>query len=331
MLEPASLPPLAKRSFLKLPVTVDVQTLLAEYNSIPRDAWSTSHWNIHCSSNMLLLRGGSTGTAEDFTTSEVEDRPVLARLPYLRSLIGEGGPFGDTTYAFLFRMKPLGVARPHVDNHHAWLTPFRVHVPITTNDGAFLLADGRAKHFAVGDVWTFDNQSIHAVVNGDSVRTHLIIDVPPNARLEHLVNSASWDPGEPDLASWGRASLPEALPSLAVAASEPLTPVEKARLRLDPEGFASRISRLRPAGRLSRLRAGDVVVAVNGVTECAVARTATDYVQLRHHPGEVLALRVLREGRELELPLRLFANPVPERVRRAFWRFAGTAKKYAGG
>src|SRR5687767_3326574 len=114
-----------KRSFLRLHVPIDVQALLAEYRSLPRQAWSTSHWSIHCSCNMLLLRGGATGTAGDFTTDRVEDRPILADLPYIRSLIGANGPFGGTTYAFLFRMKPMGVARPHVDNDAAWQTPFR--------------------------------------------------------------------------------------------------------------------------------------------------------------------------------------------------------------
>ena len=58
------------------------------------------------------------------------------------------------------------------------IRPFRIHIPIVTNDGAYLLSEGRAKHLAAGEVWTFDNQSMHAVTNGDAVRAHLIFDVP---------------------------------------------------------------------------------------------------------------------------------------------------------
>src|SRR5215831_978270 len=78
--------PYPKRSFLKLPVTVDVPRLVEEYRSIPADAWSSTHWGAHFSSNMLLLRGGSSGTPEDFTTRQVADQPCLKQLPYIRSL-----------------------------------------------------------------------------------------------------------------------------------------------------------------------------------------------------------------------------------------------------
>ncbi len=321
--------PLAKRSFLKLPIPVDVAALTDEYRSIPRDAWSSSHWSIHCSCNVLLLRGGAAGDERDFTTHDVTDRPTPVPLPYLRSLVADDGPFGGSTYAFLFRMKPMGVARPHVDDHASWRSPFRVHVPITTNDDAFLLAEGRAKHFAVGEVWSFDNQSLHAVTNGDSVRTHLIVDVPPNPKLAALLERATWDPGQHDPERWARASLPETLPSLSAATSEPLSPMEKERLRLRPDGFASRVTRLRPIARLTRvgLRPGDVIHSVAGVDECAVARTATDYLQLRHRPGELVELGVIRGATRISVRLRLYPNPFPDRMRRAFWRAAGAMKK----
>jgi hypothetical protein len=318
-----------KRSFLKLPVDIDVAALTAEYRSIPRDAWTTSHWSIHCSCNMLLLRGGGSGTQRDFTTERPTDRPLPVALPYIRSLVRDGGPFGRTTYAFLFRMKPMGVARPHVDDDAAWRSPFRVHVPITTNPEAFLMVDGRAKHLGVGEAWTFDNQTLHAVVNGDDVRTHLIVDVPPNPRLGTLLRGAEWDPGVEDPARWARASLPDTPASLAPASCEPLSPAEKARAGLSPDGFASRVSRLHAVGRLTRLRVGDVIHAVDGVVECAVARTAVDYVLLRHAPGDVVDLGVLRGHERLTIRIRLHRNPLPDQVRRSWWKIAAAARRYA--
>ncbi len=308
----------AKRSFLKLPVPVDVSALLSEYRSIPADAWASTHWGAHFSSNMLLLRGGAKGTPEDFTTREVSDQPILSQLPYIRSLIAEDGPFGVVTYAFVFRMRPLGVARPHTDDDPAWKTPFRVHFPITTNDGALLLSEKRAIHFSVGEVWTFDNQAKHAVVNGGEVRTHLIIDVQPNPKLAALLDQSSYDPGFPNEAAWQRASFDNPSKSFSYAHTEPLSASEKRDLGLRPDGFASRVNVRHLFARLARapIQVGDVIYSVNGVDACEVARTALDYVHLRHRAGETIELGILRDGRRRTETLRLYENVVPEPVRR---------------
>jgi Aspartyl/Asparaginyl beta-hydroxylase len=302
---------LVKQSFLQLPVTVDIERLIEDYRSIPQEAWSSSHWDIHCSSNMVLLRGGSQGTAGDFVGSDNVDHKILEGLPYVRWLIGTSGPFGGTNQAFIFRMKPLGVTRPHVDSDPAWFEPFRIHIPIITNDGAYLLSEGRSKHLAVGEAWTFDNQAMHAVTNGDAVRTHLIFDVPRSPTVLDLIEHARFDPGSDDPTRWHAAGLPDSVPSITYAMSNPISTTEKASLGLSPEAFASRIGEVRRIARLTRadLRVGDIICAVDGVSECAVARTATDYIQVRHRPREVIELQILRDGDEVSTRLRLFPRP----------------------
>jgi hypothetical protein len=310
--------PHAKRSFLKLPVPVDVPALLAEYRKIPADAWASTHWGAHFSSNMLLLRGGTRGTHEDFTTREVSDHPCLEQLPYIRSLIDPDGPFGEVTYAFIFRMRPRGVARPHTDDDPAWQVPFRVHFPITTNDGAMLLSEKKAIHWAVGEVWTFDNQLKHAVVNGDEVRTHLIMDVQPNPKLGSLLERAEFFPGVENAAAWQRASLDNPSRTFSYGHSEPISAAEKQRLGLNPEGFASRVNVRHLFARLTNtpLYVGDIIYSVNGVEVCEVARTALDYVHLRHRAGEKLRLGLVRDGKRRTESVRLYPNVVPDPVRR---------------
>ena len=309
--------PYVKRSFLKLPVTVNVPALLEEYRSIPTDAWSSTHWGAHFSSNMLLLRGGQKGTAEDFTTAQVSDHACLEQMPYIRSLIAPDGPFGDITYAFIFRMRPLGVARPHTDDDPAWKTPFRVHIPITTNDGSLLLSEKRAIHFSVGEVWTFDNQATHAVVNGAEVRTHLIMDVQPNPRMAVLLDRAEYVAGIENEEAWQRASLDNPSQSFSYAHAEPLSTIEKRQLGFKTEGFASRVEVRHPFARLMRapIYVGDIIYSVNGVEVCEVARTALDYVHLRHRAGEEIRLGVLRNGERQIERVRLYRNVVPDRVR----------------
>ena len=300
----------AKRSFLRLPVSIDVQRLLADYASIPTLAWATSHWDTHCSSDMLLLRGGISGTEEDFAAAQSHDHEVLAIAPYLSALISEGGPFGGATYAFLFRMKPTGVARPHIDEAPAWQEPLRVHVPITTNDDAFLLCRGRAKHLAVGEAWTFDNQSMHAAVNGATVRAHLIMDVGRNPKMEALLANAIWDPGVEDPLRWLSACLPNRPPIVEPASASPLSPAEKVDLKLPAEGFAARVHTLQPTAlpRNCPLKIGDIVVSVDGVTECPVARTALDYVNLRYAPGDSVKLELIRGREHKVVQLRLIGQ-----------------------
>ncbi|HEV2446011.1 MAG TPA: aspartyl/asparaginyl beta-hydroxylase domain-containing protein, partial [Candidatus Sulfopaludibacter sp.] len=228
---------------------------------------------------------------------------ILAQLPYLAWLIDRAGPFGGATYAFLFRMKPTGVARPHIDEAPAWREPLRVHVPITTNDEAFLLSQARAKHFAVGEAWTFDNQAIHAAVNGPTVRTHMILDVPRNPTMEALLEAATWDPGVVDVPRWLKASLPNRPPIRQFADAVPLTMVEKQEVGLPMDGFAARIRELFEAGTC--LGVGDIVVSVDGVCECPVARTALDYVSLSCAPGQTIRLELIRGGARLTADLAL--------------------------
>jgi hypothetical protein len=71
---------------------------------------------------------------------------------------------------------------------------------------------------------------------------------------------------------------------------------EKKSLGLSTDSFASRIVETHRIARLTRadLQVGDIVYEVNGVSECAVARTITDYIQVRHRPGQVLTLQIIR-------------------------------------
>lgn len=186
-----------KRSFLRFDSPVDLPRLIAEYHSIPEDAWQASYWgNIHCSVGMLLLRGGQSGTEEDFFSDKVFDNPVLDQLPYIKSLIDADGPFGGAVYAFIFRMEPSGLTQAHRDIIEKWQDMFRIHVPIETNRRARLISDGYSQHFSPGHAWSFDNQSWHGVVNGAQERSHLIFDVELNGVLKKQLDRATFVQGE---------------------------------------------------------------------------------------------------------------------------------------
>ncbi len=260
---------------------------------------------------MLLLRGGNKGTDEDFCTDDVSNSPILEKLPYISTLLSEEGPFRGAVYAFIFRTKPHGITRAHYDDNQAWMRKVRIHVPIISNDRAVLLSEKRAMHFAVGSAWTFDNQTLHSVVNGDKTRVHMIFDVNPNPKLAEMMAKATFDPGEIDMESWNLTIAqqenfnPE--PLLMFARGEPLDLTEKNSLGLNPKGFATRVTHVGNKGKLllTPLREGDIVTAVNGVDESVLSRTALDHIAVSHKAGEKIVLNVINKGKPTTRTMRL--------------------------
>ncbi len=299
-----------KRSFLRLPIAIDRKRLIDEYESIPADAWGVSHWDVHCSIDVLLLRGGANGKPDDFTTDDVVNNPLVERLPYIGSLLAPEGPFGGAVYAFIFRTKPNGMTRVHTDDNDAWKRTIRIHMPIVTNDGAVLLSEGRSKHLEVGEAWTFDNQTLHSVMNGDATRVHMIIDVRPNPKISKLMRDAVYDPGEDDPERWAETGGWDGPPqpqSVVFAFGEPLLPEEKSALNLPADGFATRVTRMlkNPATRImAPLKLGDIVVAVDGVASSNVSRSALDHLFQTFKPWSATTLDILRDGSPMQIEVR---------------------------
>ena len=89
--------------------------------------------------------------------------------------------------------------------------------------------------------------------------------------------------------------------------SEALDSIEKARLGLDPAGFASRVESVDPLAEIlgsHQLQVGDIIHAVDGESIDEVADTAHRYIKLRKQAGSVVTLHVLRGESRLELPLK---------------------------
>ena len=89
--------------------------------------------------------------------------------------------------------------------------------------------------------------------------------------------------------------------------ARPLSAEQKADLKLNPNGFASVVTAIDPAVRLLKkhqLQVGDVVYAVNGIETDEVADTCVLHIKLRCGAGERVMLSVIRDGQQLELPLR---------------------------
>lgn len=66
---------------------------------------------------------------------------------------------------------------PHVDAQESdWIR--RIHVPLVTNEKAYMIIDGVAEHWRAGQVYFIDTRVEHAIRNdGDTPRIHFMFDV----------------------------------------------------------------------------------------------------------------------------------------------------------
>jgi hypothetical protein len=86
----------------------------------------------------------------------------------------------------------------------------------------------------------------------------------------------------------------------------PLSTEEKRRLGLAADGFASEVKYVAATAQIrgvSDLRAGDVIVAVDGTERDELANTADLYIKLRRKAGDSVTLDVLRDGKRIRMPL----------------------------
>lgn len=91
--------------------------------------------------------------------------------------------------------------------------------------------------------------------------------------------------------------------------SRPLNEAEKRQYGVPPDGFASEVRYINSFAQTLKshdLKVGDVIVAVDGAQRDDDANTAEFYVQLRKTAGDSVMLDVIREGKQLKMPLKTF-------------------------
>jgi quercetin dioxygenase-like cupin family protein len=107
--------------------------------------------------------------------------PAFTEIPALRSVVFglmaavEGERLGRV---LITKVRPGGRIDPHVDsgNHAAYYDRF--HIVLQSGPGCLFRAGQETVHMRPGEVWWFDNQQEHEVVNNSSVdRIHIIVDI----------------------------------------------------------------------------------------------------------------------------------------------------------
>ncbi len=177
----------------RLRLCVDADRLAAEIAALPNDHWgSGGRVGVHRPAEALFLRGHAPAEGE----LPIEDRPVLAELPYAREIMTLVG--APPQRCLLARLPAQRTVALHIDRAPYFSKTIRVHVPVETHEQAWMLAGGLAYRMRAGEVWALNNSAEHGVWNADATRsrTHLICDFTLSPALALLLAQADRGLGE---------------------------------------------------------------------------------------------------------------------------------------
>ncbi len=186
---------------VRLKFDCDRDELAAELTHVPEKAWrpkdsfeglaqaeaESQAWQAVAlrsqGGDPLRTDPGGPGTAPYALT------PIAEELPYLRHLI-DLIP-AEVRSARLILLSPGGVSPVHKDDVGWDCGLVRLHIPVSTNDGASVWIDGSHYRWDVGELWYGDFGRDHYVTNeGASSRVHLVIDALPSTELLELFPAA---------------------------------------------------------------------------------------------------------------------------------------------
>src|ERR1700686_5436722 len=171
---------------MRLPLQVDAARLRAEIASVPASDWGTSagRVGVQMAAQALFLRGYAPAEGD----KPIEDRPLLALLPYVKSIISNLIP-APPLRCLLARMAGGASIAPHIDRAPYFSKTLRVHVPVETHEGVWMMCAGVSFLVGGGEIWMLNNCASHAVWNAhaSASRTHLICDFLPTPALLDLL------------------------------------------------------------------------------------------------------------------------------------------------
>ncbi len=167
---------------VRLALTINSQRLQDEVAQLPPEFWArgAGRIGVHDPADAVFLRGYAPAEGE----KPIEDRPALDHLPYARSII-EDLIQAPRLRCLLARLPPAGTIRAHKDLPPYFAKSLRLHIPVETNEQAYMVAAGYSYQMRPGEIWALNTSTLHAVWNAHPTlsRTHLICDFLPSPHL----------------------------------------------------------------------------------------------------------------------------------------------------
>lgn len=132
----------------------------------------------HADTETIVLRGPDR-IAGIFDNLDCLDFELLNELAQTLALLRHVAGFlqaREIGRIMLVRLSSGGWVRPHVDEGGYARFYARFHLPFVTNDRCVFHCGEESVHMAAGEVWWFNHQVRHSVVNRGPDRVHLIMD-----------------------------------------------------------------------------------------------------------------------------------------------------------
>jgi len=178
----------------RLALRVDAERLQAEIAALPEDSWAGTggRVGVHRAAQAIFLRGFAPAEG----AKPIEDREVLGALPYAQEIITKLIP-AQAQRCLLARLPSGARVTGHIDLAPYFAKTIRIHVPVITNDEAWMYCAGFAFRMRPGEVWALNNSATHGVWNAHATdaRTHLICDFLLSDELRKLLTGAERDLG----------------------------------------------------------------------------------------------------------------------------------------
>lgn len=170
--------------FRRLAVGLNPAAAIAELQQRP-ELWSLVQLrqqyegSAHRDTETIVLRGPDT-VENLFDNLDAFNYPYFAELPAISALIYSAlGPLQvrELGRIMVVKLKAGGEITPHTDEG-AYARYFaRVHLVLESAPVCIFAAGGESVHMAPGELWWFNHQVEHSVVNSGPDRTHVIIDL----------------------------------------------------------------------------------------------------------------------------------------------------------
>lgn len=173
---------------VRLPLRADAARLASELLALEAGAWGRASRDpvVQASVESFFAIGHPRGPRP----VPPDDRPVLARLPYLRSLLREAVP-AEPTRAIVARLEPHGLIPIHTDTPRFFSHTVRLSIHVSAGASRALFCNGLWYDQAPGEVWAIHNLTPHGVRNASAApRLNVLADYRPSPALARLLLEA---------------------------------------------------------------------------------------------------------------------------------------------
>jgi hypothetical protein len=160
--------------------------------------WTSVYSDYHTGGWLTLSLLNSTRKATDTIIEDCEpaETDLLLEMPATRALLRRLG--FRYMWVRLAKLEPGTFFWEHRDYQELEkVNRFRIHLPVITNESAYLILDGRRLHLPVGHLWKLDPVHRHGACNfGSEARVHMLMDCyrdeALNAHLEDESLEHDW-------------------------------------------------------------------------------------------------------------------------------------------